>query len=148
MAHFATTVSSRLQPAASFDLLAHFESVADWDPGVAAAHRLDEGELLVGSSFLVTIVFGPRKLPLTYVIRELVPDQRVVLEAVSNDFTSYDVITVQPEGAGSLVTYDATLRLHGWRRPADLALQASFAVVGKRAEAGLRRALNPQAAAA
>jgi hypothetical protein len=41
------------------------------------------------------------------------------------------------------VTYDATLSLHGWRRPFDPGLQAVFAVIGRRAEDGLRRALNP-----
>lgn len=148
MARFATTVHSSLVAAEAFDLLAHFDSVADWDPGVSEAKRLDEGELRVGSSFHVVAAFGPRRIPLTYVVQELEPGHRVVLEAVSGEFTSYDVITAVPEAAGgSAVTYDATLTLHGWRRPADLALQAAFLVVGKRAEAGLRKALNPAAAA-
>lgn len=143
MARFATTVNSALSPEQAFDLLANFESVADWDPGVSHAERLDEGELGLGSSFAVMVVFGPRKIRLTYVVREWVPGTRVALEAVSGEFTSYDVISVEPDDTGSTVTYDATLSLHGWRRPFDLGLQAAFAMIGRRAEDGLRRALNP-----
>lgn len=148
MAHAALTVHSSLDAATAFDLLAHFDSVADWDPGIAGAERLDSGDLRVGSVFLVTAAFGPSRIPLTYVIKELDWPRRIVLEAVSNDFSSYDVITVEPAPDGSLVSYDATLRLRGWRRPADPALQAAFALIARRTESGLRRFLNPAAAAA
>ena len=147
MARFVTTLESSLSTQEAFDLLANFESVADWDPGVSAAERLDTGELRVGSAFQVVATFGPRRLPLTYVVRELVPGDRVVLQAVTNEFTSHDVITVGSGPLGSIVTYDATLTLHGWRRPAAPILNTAFAVIGKRAEAGLRRALNPVAVA-
>jgi hypothetical protein len=143
MARFATTVKSTLTPEQAFHLLANFESVADWDPGVSHAERLDEGELGLGSSFAVMVVFGPRKVRLTYVVREWVPGTRVALEAISGEFTSYDVISAASDEHGSEVTYDATLSLHGWRRPFDLGLQAAFEVIGRRAEGGLRRALNP-----
>ncbi len=148
MARFATTVESPLPAADAFDLLAHFDSVADWDPGVVRAERLDAGELRVGSAFLVTAAFGPRRIPLTYVVRDLQPGRRVVLDAVTGDFTSHDVISVEPQGTGSRVTYDAELTLHGWRRPADPFLQIAFQVIGRRADAGLRAALNPQPVAA
>lgn len=148
MAHFATTVKSSLDAAAAFDLLANFESITDWDPGISEAQRLDAGELRVGSAFRLVAVFGLRRLVLTYVIKEIEPGQRVVLEASNGEFTSYDVITVAPAQSGCTVTYDATLSLHGWRRPADPLLQVAFLVVGKRAEAGLRKALNPTATSA
>jgi len=143
MARYVTTIESALPAEEAFALLAHFDSVAQWDPGVATAERLDAGELRVGSSFRVVAALGPRRLPLTYVIGEYVPSQRVALSAVTGDFTSYDVITVEPAQGGSRVTYDATLRLHGWRRAAEPWLRAAFAVIGRRADAGLRRALNP-----
>ena len=143
MARFITTVESSLQPAEAFDLLAHFESVAEWDPGITEAERLDEGELRVGSAFLVTAAFGPRRLPLTYVVRELEPGERVVLEAVSHEIVSHDVISVHPGPQGSTVTYDATVTLQGWRKLGEPGLRAAFGVFGGRAEAGLRTALNP-----
>lgn len=148
MAHFATTVTSSLDAASAFELLANFESITDWDPGISEAQRLDDGELRVGSEFRLVAVFGLRKLPLIYVIKEIEPGRRVVLETKTGEFTSYDVISVEPTDGGSSVTYDATLTLQGWRRPADPFLQAAFMVIGKRAEAGLRKALNPAVAQA
>ena len=148
MARFSTTLDSTLAPDKAFDLLANFESVAEWDPGVSSSERVDEGELGLGSRFAVVAEFGPRKIPLTYVIRDWEPGVRVALEAVSNDFTSYDVISVAASGHGSQVTYDALLSPNGWRRPFDPALQAAFFIIGRRAEAGLRRAVNPEAGAA
>ena len=148
MARFITTVESSLEAAEAFELLAHFDSVAEWDPGVTAAERLDEGELRVGSAFLVTAAFGPRRLPLTYVVRDLVPGERVVLEAVSHEIISHDVITVVPTDTGSSVTYDATVTLQGWRKVGEPGLRAAFGIIGRRAEAGMRAVLNPVAAAA
>lgn len=144
MARFRTTLASQLEPAQAFDLLANFDSVADWDPGVRSAERLGDEELRVGSRFRVVADFGPRRIPLIYEVTDLEPGSLVALTAVTGDFTSYDVITVVPESGGCSVTYDATLTLHSWRKPFDPLLQAAFLIVGKRAEAGLRRALNPQ----
>lgn len=143
MARFVTSVESTLSADAAFDLIANFDSIPDWDPGVAEAERLDAGELRVGSAFRVVSVFGPRRIPLTYVIRELQAPQRVLLVAETSDFTSHDLITVEPTATGSVLTYDATLTLRGFRKLADPALQLAFLVIGKRAEAGLRKALNP-----
>jgi hypothetical protein len=148
MARFTTTIDSTLPSGDAFALLAHFDSVADWDPGVSAAERLDDGPLRIGSAFLVTSVLGPWRLPLTYVIRDLDPGRRVVLRAVTADFVSHDVITAEPAGEGSRVTYDAALSLQGWRRLGDPLLQLAFGVIGKRADAGLRMALRPQPVAA
>jgi hypothetical protein len=148
MAHYVTTVESSLPADEAFDLLAHFDSVAEWDPGISRAERLDSGPLRVGSAFLVTATFGPNRIPLTYVVRELLPGQRVVLDAVSADFVSHDVITVEAAGQGSRVTYDATVTLQGWRKVADPALNLAFQIIGRRADAGLRDVLNPVPVAA
>lgn len=141
MARYVTTIESPKSAAVAFDLLANFESVAEWDPGVATAERLDSGELRVGSAFLVDSVIGPRHIPLTYVIRELEPGRRVVLEAITEQFSSYDVMTFEDRPDGSAVTYDATLTLRGPFRPFDPLLRLAFLVIGRRAEDGLRRAL-------
>lgn len=144
MARFKTVLGSTMPSVEAFELLANFESVADWDPGVTSARRLDDAELGPGSRFAVVAAFGPRRIPLEYVVRDIQPGEHIALEAQTAEFTSYDVITVRPVPGGSEVTYDATLRLHSWRKLFDPWLQAAFLVIGKRAEAGLRRALNPQ----
>jgi len=143
MARYTAIVPSTLPAPQAFDLLANFDSVRDWDPTVPHAERLDDGELGVGSVFRVVVAFGPRKMPLTYVIREYDPQERVRLEAVTELFTSDDVITVTPTPQGSTVTYDANLRMHGPAKPADPLVQMAFRVIGAGAQAGLKRVLNP-----
>ena len=61
-------------------------------------------------------------------------------------FTSIDRITVEPDGTGSVITYDADLRLNGVLRIGDLGLRLVFGQIGDRAAAGLRRVLGAQVA--
>ncbi len=151
MAHFSTTIRSAAPAPAALDLLADFASVAQWDPGVTEAHLLDGEPGQVGARYRVVAAFGPRRIPLDYVVTERVEPAaqapgRVTLVAQTPDFTSHDTITVAPEGSGCAVTYDADLRLMGPRRVLDLPLRLAFQVIGRRAEAGLRTALNDLAA--
>ena len=61
------------------------------------------------------------------------------------NFAKWDPgITVEPDGAGSAVTYDADLRLNGVLRLGDLGLRLMFGRIGDRAAAGLRRVLGAQ----
>ncbi len=142
MARFVTTVESAATPAVAFELIADFSNIRSWDPGIASVRRIDDGPVTVGSRYLVESAFGPRRIPLEYEVLEWEPPTRAVLEAKTRDFDSYDVITVDATAAGSAVTYDADLRLHGIRRVLDIPLIAAFQIIGRRAEAGMRRELS------
>jgi hypothetical protein len=56
--------------------------------------------------------------------------------------SSRDTITVAPDGAGSIVTYDAVLKLKGPLGLADPLLRRSFDKIGDRAAAGLVAVLS------
>jgi hypothetical protein len=153
MARFRTTLSSSAPVAASFERLADFASVADWDPGIAEAHLTDGEPGRVGASYHVVSQFGPARVPLEYRIVERGDprdDQpgRVVLVADGGSFTSHDTITVRPGVLGAEVSYDAVLTLRGLGRILDLPLHLAFQVIGRRAEVGLRAELARLAAAA
>jgi hypothetical protein len=127
----------------AFDYLANFTSVAEWDPGVTAATRLDDGPLAVGSRFRVVVKTGPRATPLVYKVRELEPGRRIRLVAESSTLRSDDVITVTPAGDGSAtVVYEADLQLRGVAVVASPLLGLVFDRIGDRAAEGLRRALE------
>lgn len=146
MARYLTTIESKATADAAFDLIADFSRITQWDPGVVSGKRLDIGPISVGSRFEVVSAFGPRRIPLTYEVLEWERPHRAVLQARTRDFTSYDVITVADlAGSGSEVTYEANLNLHGVRRLADPLLRAALEVIGRRAEAGIRRALKDEA---
>ncbi len=57
-------------------------------------------------------------------------------------FTSIDLITVQTDDEGTLVTYDAELTLNGVLGLADPLLRLAFGRIGDKAAAGLREALE------
>ena len=65
-----------------------------------------------------------------------------MLEAQRPGFVSRDTITVEPDGAGSVVHYDATLAFGGVGRLLDPIMQRIFNRVGARATLGMQTALN------
>ncbi len=149
MAHYRTTIDSPAPASDVFAYLADFQTVAEWDPGVTSARLLHGEPAAVGTTYFVVAGFLGRGIPLEYEILEsLAPAQRsegrVVLEAHTGAFRSYDVITVAPTSTGCRVTYDADLALKGLRRPFDPFLAVTFKVIGDRARRGLARAVQTQ----
>ena len=149
MARYRTTVESPAPAHEVFAYLADFQTVAEWDPGVRSARRLHGEPGEVGTRYFVVAGFLGRGIPLEYEILDSVAPTgrsagRVVLEAHTSDFRSYDVITVVPTPSGCRVTYDADLALKGVRRPFDPLLRLMFKVVGDRARNGLARAVQNQ----
>lgn len=141
MARFTTTISSRRSPAEAFAYMADFANAEEWDPSVTESTRTGGAPLGVGTAFAVVSRFGPRLVPLTYRIVRFEPDSVVVLEARSKGFVSTDTISIEPAGASSRVTYDATLAFSGLGRLADPLMQLVFNRVGRKAEARLREVL-------
>jgi hypothetical protein len=146
MARYSTTLFTTSPAHVVLDRLADFASVAQWDPGITDAALLagEPGE--VGARYHVAATFGPRHIPLVYVITERVEvgpvsPGRVVLEADGGSFTSHDTITVNPVEGGCRVQYEAILTLKGVGRVLDWPLGVTFQVIGRRAEQGLRAEL-------
>ena len=96
--------------------------------------------------FDVTVASPGLDQTLRYVTKEYDAPRNLLVVARSFVFTSIDRITVEPDGTGSVVTYDADLRLNGVLRVGDLGLRLMFGRIGDRAAAGLRRVLGGQAA--
>ena len=142
MALYQARVTTSRSPDEVFSYLSDFQSVAEWDPGVTRAVRLDEGPVRIGSLYDVTVSLLGRELELRYEVLEIDPPQRVVLEARAPGLRSYDVIRVESEGRGARVEYDALLDLSGPLRAFDPALQLGFDRVGRDAAQGLARALG------
>jgi hypothetical protein len=142
MTRYATEIHSRLAPADAFAYMADFSNARFWDPSVVSARKLGDKFIGVGTSFEVLVRFAKRKVTLIYTIIEFEPRERVVLEA-RRGFVSRDTITVVPDGAGSLVRYEAVLAFGATGRLFEPLMQRLFNRVGDRARVGLERALNP-----
>jgi len=145
MARYVTTVRTGMTPQEAFAYLADLRNFAEWDPGVKAVRQVEGSGGGPGAVFDVTVAGVGRDLTLRYVTEEHDAPRNLLVVARSAIFTSIDRITVEPDGTGSVVTYDADLRLNGVLRLGDLGLRLVFGVIGDRAAAGLRRALDGQA---
>lgn len=144
MARYRRSVIVEAAPEDVFAYMAAFENVAEWDPGVVEAERLDAGPLGAGSRFRVVASFLGSRAELVYEIEKFEPPRRVVLRAENDRIRSDDTILCQPygNGAGTRVTYDARLSAKGAMALADPLLQIAFRWIGDKAFAGLERQLD------
>lgn len=143
MARYVTRVRSPLAPQEAFDFIADLRNFAVWDPGVRAVQQVDGDGPGAGASYDVTLD-GPGGTTLRYRTHEFEPPLSTRVIASNWALTSDDRITVDadPEGYGSVVTYEADLRLRGVLRLGDPLLGLAFRRIGHRAAAGLREALD------
>lgn len=146
MARYVTTVRTPRSPQEAFEYMADLRNFAEWDPGVTRAVQVDGEGAGPDGVYDVTVKNPGKDLTLRYRTREFDAPRFVRVVATSTLFTSDDRITVEADGDGSLVTYDAELRLNGPLRLADPFLKLAFGRIGDRAAAGLRTALDGTAA--
>ncbi|MCB0931411.1 MAG: SRPBCC family protein [Mycobacterium sp.] len=142
MARYVTTVKTAKTPQEAFAYMADLRNFAEWDPGVKAVKQVKGSGGGPDNVFDVTVAGVGRDLTLRYVTEEYDAPCNLLVVARSTVFTSIDRITVEPDGTGSVVTYDADLRLNGVLRVGDLGLRLMFRQIGDRAAAGLRRVLG------
>ena len=157
MARFVTSIQSPRSASDAFDFMADLRNFADWDPGVTRVEQIEGEGGGPTAVFDVDAKSVKGDLTLRYhTIRHQPPTAiapgDLLVEAKSSMFTSIDRVTVTTDsqaddGAGCIVTYDAELRLNGPLRLFDLGLRPVFNRIGKRAEAGLRSALDGTPAA-
>ena len=134
-----------MTPQEAFAYMADLGNFVEWDPGVKAVRQVEGSGGGLDAVFDVTVVAPGPDLTLRYVTEVHDAPHNLLVVARSIVFTSIDRITVEPDGTGSLVTYDADLRLNGVLRVGDLGLRLVFGQIGDRA-AGLRRVLGAKVA--
>ena len=138
MARYRATVTTDWSPQQTFDYMANFANSAEWDPGVVSAEELTDNPLRVGARFDLVAAFLGREIDLTYETVELEAPRRVVLRAESGTVVSLDEMTFEPTASdGTVLTYDADLRLKGALRVADPVLRLAFRRIGDRARDGI-----------
>lgn len=135
------TVAVDIPVRRAFDYLADFTTTTEWDPATVSTVRC-AGEGGVGTTYRNTSRFLGRETSLTYVLAELVTDERVRLRGENKTVVSVDTMTFRRAGAGTEVTYTAELAFKGPSRLLARLLTPTFTRLGNEAEAGLRSALT------
>ena len=146
MARYVTIVRTPWSPEKAFAYMADLRNFANWDPGVRRVVQREGSGGGPGAAFDVTVRSKPKDLLLTYRTVEHEPPRTVLAVAKSGVYASEDRIAVVADGSGSIVTYDATLRLNGPLGVFDPVLRLVFRRIGDRAAAGLCKALEGTAA--
>ena len=142
MARYRTTVRTAVPPADAFAFMADLRNFAEWDPGVQRVTQVAGDGGGADASFDVVVDAPGDGLTLHYRTTEYDEPRHVAVRAESRLLTSLDRIDVEPDGTGSLVTYDAELRLNGRLGIFELLLRPVFDRIAGRADEGLQRALD------
>lgn len=133
-----------MTPIEAFNYMADLRNFAEWDPGVEEVSQVEGDGAGSDAVFDVVVKAVPKPLTLRYRTIEFEPSSSVVAKAESNLLTSLDTITVDPNGDGSAVTYEAELTLNGALGLLDPLLRVVFKRIGDRAADGMVRVLDGQ----
>jgi hypothetical protein len=142
---YCEEIRSTRPPEEVFDYLARFSSVAEWDPSVVSAQMLTPEPVEAGSEFKVVVRSFGRELPFVYRISTFDRPHVVKLVADTDRLRSEDTITVEPDGDGCTVVYDARLTAKGVASLANPLLAISLRRIGDAAAAGLRAVITSPA---
>jgi carbon monoxide dehydrogenase subunit G len=141
MTRYQTKLRTPQSPEEAFAYMADLRNFAQWDPGVRRVTQVQGEGGGAGAVFDVTLA-TKRENTLRYRTAVFDPPRAVVVIAKTSVLTSEDRITIDADPAGTIVTYDADLRLNGPLRLGDPLLRAVFKRIADRATAGLRQALD------
>ena len=124
-----------------FAYLADFTTTTEWDPGTVTTIRTT-GDGAVGTEYLNTSTFAGRATQLTYVVQELVPNQRISLRGENTTVIAHDTMTFRQTENGTEVTYTADFAFKGIARLLAPVLRPAFNRLGDRAQTGMATALT------
>jgi carbon monoxide dehydrogenase subunit G len=144
MSRYVVHVRTSMPRAEAFAYMADLTSLAEWDPGVDRVEQVEGDGAGPGAAFDVAVKVPLRTMTLRY--ETVAYDaESTTMTAVAEHvlMTSRDTITVEADGErdGSIVTYDAELKLKGLLGLSDPLLGLMFNRIGDRAAAGLVEAL-------
>jgi hypothetical protein len=142
MARYVGRIASPRTQEETFDYMADFTSVEQWDETAIRAVRLDHGPIGLGAKFRVTVRFAGSENDFDYETVAYERPTRLVLRAESGSVVSEDEVTVAADGSGSLLTYDAKLTPKGLMKVAHPVLALLFKRLGDNAASGLARELG------
>lgn len=151
MARYVVHVRTPMPPAEAFAYMADLRNFAEWDPGVDRVEQVEGDGAGLGAAFDVAVKLPGRTMTLRYDTVAFDEASSTMTAFAENAWlTSEDTITVEPEAGaeGSIVTYDAVLRLKGLLGLSDPLLGLTFKHIGDRAAAGLIETLAGERVAA
>lgn len=131
------TVETDLSIQDTFDYVANFENIVEWDPGVTAARKVTPGEAGMGTEYALDLQYGGSPLSMVYRITEWERPHLVVLEGDGSRSFAVDRISLHATATTTVVEYQADIRMKGLFRLAQPFLGGLFRTIGTGAAQGL-----------
>jgi carbon monoxide dehydrogenase subunit G len=123
------------------DYLKDFVHAEQWDAGTRSCERIDRGPVAEGAFWHNVSKIGGVTAELTYTLEELT-ERRVVFVGGNQSSTSIGSITVDPAEAGSRITYEAELAMHGTAKLLSPLINFAFERLAADTEKQMTAALN------
>jgi hypothetical protein len=139
MADYEATVSSSWTREQTFDYLADFRHVAEWDPSMRSADLLDGEPGSVGAHYRLVMGVVGREIKLTYEATEMDRPRRFVMRCDNDAMTSIDTVTVADDAT---VTYRAEIEMKGLTRIVDPIIQVGLTRASDNAKESLAAMLG------
>jgi len=127
-----------------FRYVANFSNIEQWDPGVRASEKLTSGPVGQGTEFRVVVNSGLSSTSMIYRITHYEPPRRVVLEGHGGAIQAVDDIRFAASERGTRIHYTADISLSGAAGLLQPLMGGLLERVGRKAMAGLHRALSDQ----
>jgi hypothetical protein len=128
----------------AFAYVSDFATVAEWDPGVEVARRIEGDAPGVGATYQVVATFRGRRIDMRYETIEFHTPERVVLLGEGPNISARDSISFERLGSSlSRITYEAEFSLRWPWRLLEWPLRPTFKRLGQDALDGLQRVLGP-----
>jgi carbon monoxide dehydrogenase subunit G len=141
MPNVSRTFNVTPPPDVVVDYLKDFGNAEQWDPGTQSCERVDSGPVSEGAYWHnVSEIFGGTA-ELTYKLAELT-DRKLVFVGENKSSTSIDTITVDASGAGSVITYEAQLEMHGAAKLLNPVMKLAFEKLAGETEKQMTTVLN------
>ena len=132
------TISVPVPPDEAFRRVADFGRASEWDPGLTSSSQETPGDPALGTSFAIVAEFRGKATPMTYVITEWDPSNRLVITGTGEKAKALDTITfTDAADGGTTITYSAELGLSGALKFAEPFLNKTFAAMADKAVEGL-----------
>ena len=138
MTFLKETATTSLSPEEAFAHVGDFANIDQWDPGVVRSVKNTAGEVSVGTVYDLVLDYRGRELEMQYEVTAYEPAKRIVLVGTGGPVHAVDTISFEPNGHGTLVTYEADLRLRGIASIIQPLMKSRFDAVGEAAGEGLR----------
>ena len=132
------TAATSLSPDDAFAYVGDFANIDRWDPGVTRSVKSTAGDVSVGTVYDLVLDYRGREMNMQYEVTDYEPTKRIVLVGTGGPIHAIDTISFEPNGDGTLVTYEADLRLRGIARIIQPLMKGRFEAIGDAAGNGLR----------